>query len=484
MTERPDFNCTLHGFDDVASWCEAFYTHAANSGLLFRSPEGFLMFLDATQGPRRLLYANELYAVIPSIVNLIRPVERGRDVPAIMQNPQILTLFSSDARHLLPQIDAVVKEPVVAHTPKGYCLIDKPGYDHATRIYYHAAADSDVIKVRHDTKYLERAFEGVPFQSKEARNNVFAWLVSGVVMDPNIITPLMAVSGNDRGIGKSSLVQACGIILTGHQQSPVQHHGAELEKGISSRFMEGSRFLAIDNVVMPQGQAFNNDRLARLLTDSWSKKLRILGQSRTVSQSGVMFSITMNSCRLGPDLSTRSLSIPLYRTTLGPMVPYCVEEAREHRSKIYGELLGLALSCGEAKRQTYSPMFRFRGWLDFVHPRICPTFGRLALDTAEELDDRLQDLFGYGVDNGSDGHPFTAAEFYKVLRNDPDRYPGLLSHVLSACSERGRLIKLGTFLSQQVGRVYSFSPTLSVELHAKKSSPKHAITYYFTTEGA
>ena len=388
-------------------------------------------------------------------------------------------LYHSDACSALPKIDAVVREPVVARSGDKYVLVDEPGYDERTRIYYNVTEDSTIIEPREGTHYLEKCLSGVPFQDLAYRNNILAWLLGAIVIDPKLDgVPMLTVTGNDRGVGKSSLVRACGYILTGAHQSPIQYRGGEMEKNISARFLEHNRFIALDNVTTSAGQAFSNSRLSSLLTDGWSKKVRILGQSRSVAQSGVLFALTMNDCILDADLSTRALAVALYKEKSGPMIPYCVNEALEHRAEIYGELLTLAMQDIPHAEVENDRAFRFRAWLNFVQPRIAPRFGSLALRQAEDFDDRIQDLFGWGIDHVDE--PFSASELMSKMRQHPDNFPGLSAFILASKSQRGRLTKLGCFLSNNVGRKHLVPPnaTYTLVVH-KERTEETGVQYVF-----
>jgi len=475
---RPQFYSTFHGQESIHHWCQEFYQHAADSGRFFRTSDGFLLFIDQSAGPRRIMNVTDFFGTIPSLVDVVRPTEDGQALPAMLQYPHTMTLFGSEAKLRLPLVENVVREPVVVWAGGSYVLVETPGYDPTAKVYLFCAPEAPVIKARTSTTALEQVFSGVPFQNEGYRANVMAWLLSAVVLDKRLAVPMLTVTGNDRGVGKSSLVQASGIILTGELQSAVQYRGGELEKQVSARFIENGRFIALDNVVVQGGGTFKNERLARLLTDGWSKRVRILGQSRSVAQQGVLFSLTANDAKLDPDLATRSLMVNLYREIPQPMRPFCVEEAFALRAEAYGELLGLAMQPVDQIKQAIEPLFRFRHWLDFCVPRICPKFGQLALQQAQELDDRVQDLFSYGADNQND--PFTAESLYKGIRGDYERFPGLSDYIGTGRGEHGKRIKLAKYIAREVGTSLYVSPELQLELKlARPSTRKEPAEYIF-----
>lgn len=482
--ERFHINPARH--DSVQAWAEEFYTRAAESGRLYRGAADTLTFIRDGAGPRQITSYNEFVAAASSLVDLGLP-SGGRTntwIPSVFHVNDGQTLYHSDACARLPKIEAVVREPVIARVSRvnwddDYVLVNTPGYDVRTRIYYDVSDGAASITPLSGTHHLERCFSGVPFQDPAYRNNIYAWLLGAIVIDPKLDgVPMLTVTGNDRGVGKSSLVRTCGYILTGAHQSPIQYRGSEMEKNIGARFLEHNRFISLDNVTTSGGQAFSNSRLASLLTDGWSKKVRILGQSRSVAQSGVLFALTMNDCTLDADLSTRALAVSLYKDMPGPMKPYCVSYAMEHRAQIYGELLTLAMQSVPEKEVQSDANFRFRAWLNFVQPRIVPHFGSLALRQAEDFDDRILDLFGFGVDHVDE--PFSSTDLFERMRAEPDRFPGLAAFVLGAKSQRARLIKLGCFLSNNVGRNHLIPPDsiYTLEVH-KDRTEKSGAQYVF-----
>lgn len=478
---RPVFLANL-GESEVTEWCGMFFDAVSQSDRLYRGADGSLTMIDQVVGPRRILSPVEFYGSIPNYVDVHRRIEdrdgNGREVPTIMRRDQTDILYNSDEAIRLKQIKAVVKEPVVVNCLEKPRVISKPGYDREAQIYYHVPAGEAPIEVLHTTEHLERCFSAVPFEHVEYRNNIFAWLLSSVCMDKRLDAPLLTVTGNDRGVGKSTLVQACGSVLTGELPAPIQPRGAEFEKQVGSRFAEHQRFILMDNIVTQGNASFKNANLARMLTQGWSKKVRILGQSRSVQQTGVLLALTMNDCKLDADLATRSLPVRLYRERPAPQVPFCRDYADKYRREIYGELLGLALTQGAARSETeVSPHFRFRAWLEFVGPRIEAAFGKLGLKQAEQLDDRLQELYAWGVDHVQE--PFSANELLTKLRASEDRYPDLIMHIRTGSGDRGQKHKLAAFLKNAVGGTMQMQPDLFISLRIVETNPREGNKYVF-----
>jgi hypothetical protein len=107
---------------------------------------------------------------------------------------------------------------------------------------------------------------GVPFLSEAHRNNVIAWLVGGMTLN-DVNPPMITVTGNDRGVGKSSLVQACGYILTGQNQNAIRSSGEEFEKQLGAKFASEERFIMLDNITTGGNRSYKNAKLSSLLTE-------------------------------------------------------------------------------------------------------------------------------------------------------------------------------------------------------------------------
>jgi hypothetical protein len=183
----------------------------------------------------------------------------------------------------------------------------------------------------------------------------------------------------------------------------------------------------------------------------------------------VLFALTANDCKLDQDLATRSLAIVLYKEMPGPMRPYVLSYAKEHRAEIYGELLKLALERAKDFRVPgIYETCRFVDWVNYVVPIVVPRFGDLAIKEAEDLDDRIQDLFGWGTDRID--KMFTLDELYTEIVGAGDGgggLPGLWTSLMVAKSERARRIKLGRFISSMVGKTQLVAPDLTVALRAE-----------------
>jgi hypothetical protein len=463
---QPVFEANIRAYETGTEYARHFYGLLAKTGLAFKRKDGTITYVDESVGPRRIVGLDEFRAMAGNLLNVRRGgqgARRGGDTAAFLDRDEAVHLLGSSERGRLPELEFVLHEPAVYTAVEGPRLIEEPGYDCTAGAYYWRRPGSTRIKPQNQTKHLEKCFSGVPFLAKEYRNNIIAWLVGGMTLD-DVSPPMLAVTGNDRGVGKSSLVQACGYILTGQPQNAIKPTGDEFEKQLGAKFAAEERFIMLDNITTMGNRAYGNPRLASFLTEGRSKQVRRLGQSRHITQTGVLFALTANDCKLDQDLATRSLAVALYKEVPGPMEPYVLRYAKEHRSEIYGELLGLALrrETGYLVPRMYATC-RFVDWIDYVVPIIQPVFGDLAIREAEDLDDRLQDLFGWGADNLD--RAFKASDLYtEIMGKGESGLRGLWISLITAKSDRGRMIKLGSFLRGMVGKQQMMSQDFVVRL--------------------
>jgi hypothetical protein len=466
---QPTWVADTTDYLDMEAWASSFYERLLETGRVFRRADGTLTYIDPASGPRRILSNDEFRSMAANCLDLRRrPTRRADPAPAFLFRDEAVVLMGSDMRLYLAELEYVLHEPGVISFGGDPILLDEPGYNPTAKSFLWHPPHKAKIELREGTEHLERCFSGVPFLSGAYKNNVFAWLVSGMCLD-DINPPMLTVTGNDRGVGKSSLVQACGYILTGEMQNAIKPTGAEFEKQLGAKFAAEQRFIMLDNI-STGGQSFKQAKLSSLLTEGRSKQVRRLGHSRNISQTGVLFALTANDCKLDQDLATRSLAIVLHRETPGPMRPYCLSYAREHRKEIYGELLGLAMRREQIPIPDEYETCRFVDWINYVVPIITPKFGSLAIREAEDLDDRIQDLFAWGVDRLNKA--FQMKDLFNDVMSQPDRFKGLWESLANAKGDRSKKMKLAKFLSNVCGKIQFINAELTIKLELFNSDGK------------
>lgn len=475
--------------NDLDDFAAAVFNHLAATNSFFRKPSesnALYYFPDGRSDPIPVDQYN-FYSLLHNLVSFkrwIRP-ETGGDpylVDCVLEERYVKILYGSRRRQDLPSFEIVLREPAVFLDPAGRPFVSRPGYDDATQTFSLESANG--FHPLPGVTHLKRCFSGVPFATPRFLANVIAYLLGAIVYSRSIESPLLAITGNQPGIGKTKLASSIGYILTGSEPTPVSWRGEEMNKQISALFRQGKRFIPLDNVTTKDGEPFQSPELAIHLTSGHSKSVRELGHSRNIGMQGVQFVLTANHCALHEDLAVRALMVRLHREELDVMVPYVLDQAYSFRKEIYGELLALALSTpSTAAKPLEDQFFRFRGWANFVKPRLAADFEPLELATGViELD---QDFFYLSEWLAEDKcpfreKPFTAGELLPRLTEI-----GLhdLNARLHGKLERSRSKSLSTFLTRFCGKSCTVSDAI-VSFHAGPSDTKGTRTFTYSVRRA
>ena len=243
----------------------------------------------------------------PEKISCSPPLDVARDVLALGQWP-------------FPPLEAVVEVPVLR--PDG-SVVEQPGYDPATRLFYSPAARLNIPVIpRHPTKsdidqalsVLDDAVSDFPYaDSRECEANKANAL--GLLLSPIVRqaiegrAPLALIDAPQAGTGKSLLAQVVALIATGRgaaiMTAPLDEES--WRKSITAMLTTGATSITIDNVEHPLGSA----SLAAVLTaDTWTD--RILGRSEmVVLPQRAVWVATGNNIRLKGDLPRRCYWIRL-----------------------------------------------------------------------------------------------------------------------------------------------------------------------------
>ena len=445
---KPEFSLDYEGNQERRHrWIERFFRGLPQERLLLSSDDT-LWYCPRWGNPRPVETLDEFQGISPELYHYYKEIKGDRVFSDLPRNEARLIFHSREAKTVLPRFRFLLTEPAVALDPSGQPYLIDRGFDSNTGIFYCPSAEAHLLEPRPGVEHLTRCFSGLRFEEPTYRANLMAWLLGALVLDPSIEAPLVVISGNQANIGKSKTMEAAGILLTGAVQTPISYKGDEFGKQLSARFSMGQRFIVLDNVTTRGGEAYSNQLLAQFLTQGWSKSVRILGYSREVTQKGVLFAITANSCRLDNDLATRALSVKLWSSEAPyPIVPYILEYVEKYRREIYGELLNLALTpANEGTSDTFTA-FRYQKWLEFVRPRIEPHFGPLAILQSSDLNEAVQSFYTWIAD-GSNGE-FTTADL--IAQFDlTTSLSGLKNHFAGIPTKKGRANAISRFLNSQL----------------------------------
>jgi putative DNA primase/helicase len=215
----------------------------------------------------------------------------------------------------LPSIRAIVTAPTLRRDGS---ILSAEGYDEKTGIYLDTQGVTFPSVPANPTKQQARAaldkiiahVAEVPFVEHEQhghtnRSVYLSGLLSGVCRTALPTAPMHAFSAPTAGSGKSILVDAIAIAMTG-SPAAVMTQGftdEEFEKRLASALMAGVALISLDNCEHP----VEGELLCQAVTQPMLQ-LRILGQSKLARVvNSAMYFATGNNLVIIGDMARRSL---------------------------------------------------------------------------------------------------------------------------------------------------------------------------------
>ena len=205
-------------------------------------------------------------------------------------------------------------------------ILDQPGYDAATRLYYAPRPGMEICKVPLAPSRSEReaalalmleAIGEFPYAEEADLANGFGLLLTPFLR-PAIKrhVPLALLDAPKPGTGKGLFADVLAIIATG-ASAPIltlSDSQEELQKSITSLLIEGATVISIDNVT---GRLQSKHLEAVLTAELW--RGRLLGHSKMVFVPQLAtWLATGNNITLGGDLARRCYRIRLDPHTSQP----------------------------------------------------------------------------------------------------------------------------------------------------------------------
>ena len=251
-------------------------------------------------------------------------------------------------------------------------LLDVPGYDEATAIYYKPSGltldipeEPTLDDAKEAIKTLRDLIRDFPFQSDVDEAVAISAIISAVNRATLGATPLHAISATTPGSGKSLLATGVTIVATGSLPSFITQgqNDEEFEKRISTEMLAGRQVINLDNCNHPlKGAA-----LCNLLTAE-SVSLRILGRSEAAQITSSSFILANgNNMRLADDMVRRTVLSHLDPKMERPeerVIDWDLKvEARKNRGRYVSACLAimLAYQAAGAPKQT-TPLGGFENW--------------------------------------------------------------------------------------------------------------------------
>lgn len=216
----------------------------------------------------------------------------------------------------IPALQGVIQAPVVK--PNGD-ILDKPGYDPETHLYYLPSPDLKIppIPLLPDDEDLKKAKSllneviiDFPFTAKADVTNMLALMLTPFIR-PAILgpVPMAVISAPQAGSGKTLLGEVCGLISTGHTPTMLQYSLSEEEtrKKITAALLQGELIIEFDNV---RGKVDSGALASALTSTEWGD--RILGRSENVRfPQKATWIANGNNIQIGDEFLRRSYPINL-----------------------------------------------------------------------------------------------------------------------------------------------------------------------------
>lgn len=234
-------------------------------------------------------------------------IEVDEDVPGPVRD-QLLGL--KKRRGLKPLRD-VVTAPTLR--PDG-TVIDQPGYDPASGIFYHGPEGLSVPthptseQAADAVKRLLRPFRRFPFETPADTGGLLAALITAAVRPALKTCPAFGMDASAWGSGKTLLAQCIGALRTGRVPAAmptVEDNEEEVRKRLYSAALAGEQFILWDNVL---GQ-FNSASLASYATSETVSDRILGGNSHMAVPWNAMVVISGNNLCLTGDLPRRVVKV-------------------------------------------------------------------------------------------------------------------------------------------------------------------------------
>jgi primase-polymerase (primpol)-like protein len=405
--------------------------------------------------------------------NYVDTQNRGMFPPATAAKAVLYSISSDDG---IRALERVVNVPTLRGDGT---LLNTPGYDAASKLFYHPTTDIPRIPdkpTQEDAKtaaaWILDMLRDFPFDGKSSRDNYLGLLLTFVTRPLCGCVPLALIDAPAAGTGKSLLSKIACITATGGAAAFGVQLGDESEtrKNITSRLRDGPSIIVIDNVE----DVISSPTLAACLTtEIWED--RLLGRSRMLSlpmRAAVV--ATGNNLKVGKDMPRRCFYIRLDANDVRPWMRNgfkhrLPEYAIENRGRIAAALVTMARAwiCGGRPCGDNSTLGGFEGWCNVVGgilqyaglPGFLGNLEEMRLSTADEEDDAgAWEVWMAAIYAQFGDEAFTVSH---LAENMSGMYGGELREdapnslgEIGAPGDRSWLIRLGNALHSHKGQVF------------------------------
>jgi hypothetical protein len=262
----------------------------------------------------------------------------------------------------LPPLDSIVEVPVLREDGS---VLDEPGYDESSRLYYRPDEDLSVPGVPENptSEQIERAKETLwtplqdfPFVDQASKANALALMLTPIVR-PQLgaqNVPLAVVDATVQGTGKTLLVNVVSLTTTGRTAATMNAPDGDEEwrKQITAQLLQGASMIVVDNV---RGRLQSAPLEQALTTALWQD--RVLGKSQQVElPQRATWVATGNNVQPHGDMKRRVYPIRMDAEMERPWmgrdfsIDNLQEWTRQHRGELVASLLTLARGWESAGR--------------------------------------------------------------------------------------------------------------------------------------
>ena len=256
------------------------------------------------------------YALLETMARTARFLRRTKDGTLIKADPPLKLVKHLKGREYklhFPPLADILTTPLLLQSGQ---LIDKPGYDAATRMYFEPLGTVFPPIPENPTRedalaaleILLELLSEFPFVDEASRSVAISAILTAVGRRAIDLAPMHANSAHEAGTGKSYLMDLISMIATG-RRAPVLAMGKseeEFEKRLDGMLFKGVGFIAIDNVKT----AVESAKLAMILSQP-RIQIRILGGNKLADmpeiEQRIFVGMTGNNLTIIDELNRRTL---------------------------------------------------------------------------------------------------------------------------------------------------------------------------------
>jgi putative DNA primase/helicase len=364
-----------------------------------------------------------------------------------------------------PSLAGIVQAPTLR--PDG-SILDRPGYDDATGLYFDpGATDFPAIPDRPTKRDAEAArdklleiLSGFPFTDEASRAVALALLITPPIRNAVRAAPLFGITAPKMASGKTLLAHLAAYISTGHPPALMSQADdpQEEKKRLLALLLEGSVVSVIDNCE----RRLRSDALCTALTETTMRD-RILGATRTITvPTTTTWIATGNNLLIDGDLSSRALLSSLDPRCERPEERDFAVDLHSQVPKRRGQLAAATLTItraylvADSSRPNIPTFGRFEAWSRFVREPLVWLGMADPCDTTRKIKSRdwVRNALGNFLETWHETFDATPQTVKAAIQLSETNEP-LRTALETFGLDRGKLNprKIGNFLAKYEGRI-------------------------------